>query len=217
MSDIQLIRHGQANTGATDEAGYDRLSPLGHQQAAWLGEHLRDSGRSWDLVITGSLRRHRETAASMGMDLPTEEDPRLNEMDYFSLAAEMQSRHDLPIPTSSAAFAAHVPPTMEAWQAGELVDAPETFAAFESRVRDSLADLSARPERALVVTSGGVIAMAMRLLLDLGLVPMTRMLLATKNTSVHGVSRHDGRVHLNQFGAVPHLDRADRAHAVTYT
>ncbi len=41
MSHITPIRHGQANTGARTEADYDRLSPLGHQQAAWLGDHLR--------------------------------------------------------------------------------------------------------------------------------------------------------------------------------
>lgn len=217
MSDILLIRHGQANTGARSEDSYDRLSPLGHQQAAWLGEHLRASGRSWDRVMTGTLRRHRETAAAMAMGLPEDTDARLNELDYFSMAHEMERRHNLPIPTSSAAFAAHVPPTMEAWQAGELTDAPETFAAFEARVRDAVADLANRPERMLVVTSGGVIAMAMRGLLDLGLVPMTRLLLATKNTSIHGVARREGRLHLTQFGAVPHLDRADRQAAQTYT
>lgn len=217
MSDILLIRHGQANSGATDEETYDRLSPLGHQQAAWLGEHLRTTGRSYERVLTGTLRRHVETAASLNMGLPTEADARLNELDYFSMAREMEVRHSLPIPTSTAAFAAHVPPTMEAWQAGELTEAPESFPAFESRVRAAINDLATAPERTLVVTSGGVIAMAMRILLDLGIVPMTRMLLATKNTSVHAVSRRDGRLLLMQFGAVPHLEQADRAAAHTYT
>ncbi len=40
MSKITLIRHGQANNTATDEAGYDRLSDLGRQQARWLGEYM---------------------------------------------------------------------------------------------------------------------------------------------------------------------------------
>lgn len=217
MSDILLIRHGQANTGATDEASYDRLSPLGHQQAAWLGAHLRDTGQHYDRVLTGTLRRHHETATAMDMGLPTEADARLNELDYFSMAWEMERRHELPFPTSPQAFAAHVAPTMEAWQAGELTDAPESFAAFESRVRGAITDMAAAPERMLVVTSGGVIAMAMRFLLDLGLVPMSRMLLATKNTSVHALSRRDGRLMLMQFGAVPHLEHTDRAEAHSST
>lgn len=44
MTHITLIRHGQANTEARDEVSYDRLSELGHQQAAWLGAHLESSG-----------------------------------------------------------------------------------------------------------------------------------------------------------------------------
>ena len=43
MSHITLIRHGQANSEAKDEISYDKLSPLGHEQAAWLGDHLRHS------------------------------------------------------------------------------------------------------------------------------------------------------------------------------
>jgi phosphohistidine phosphatase SixA len=38
---LVLIRHGQANSAANDEDGYDRLSDLGHQQARWLGDWLR--------------------------------------------------------------------------------------------------------------------------------------------------------------------------------
>ena len=32
-TEIILIRHGQANTGAKDEESYDQLSDTGHQQA----------------------------------------------------------------------------------------------------------------------------------------------------------------------------------------
>ena len=40
MVELTLVRHGQAQTGARDEASYDSLSNLGHQ-ARWLGEVLR--------------------------------------------------------------------------------------------------------------------------------------------------------------------------------
>ena len=39
MSVITFIRHGQANSSATTEEGYDNLSDLGKTQARWLGEH----------------------------------------------------------------------------------------------------------------------------------------------------------------------------------
>ncbi|MGB0660481.1 MAG: histidine phosphatase family protein [Mangrovicoccus sp.] len=216
MGDVYLVRHGQAQTGATDEAGYDRLSPLGHQQAEWLGAYLRETSDKFDRVICGGMRRQRETAEGLDLGPEIETDPRFKEIDYFTLAREMETRHDLAFPMSAEAFAAHVPPTFEAWQSGELIDAPESFSFFEDRIRQSLFDLAQSEERVLVVTSGGPIAMAMRILLDLGLVPMTRMLLATRNTSVHKVIRGGSRLHLSQFGAVPHLEHPDRAHARTY-
>ena len=59
MGEIILVRHGQANSSARDEEGYDRLSDLGHQQAAWLGDYMRDREGVFYKVISGSLRRHR--------------------------------------------------------------------------------------------------------------------------------------------------------------
>ncbi|HGG64496.1 MAG TPA: histidine phosphatase family protein, partial [Rhodobacteraceae bacterium] len=50
MVELTLIRHGQAQTGARDEASYDSLSDLGHQQAQWLGETLR-GGVPFDRII----------------------------------------------------------------------------------------------------------------------------------------------------------------------
>ena len=43
MTHITLIRHGQANTHATTAEDYDRLSELGQQQAAWLGQYLHET------------------------------------------------------------------------------------------------------------------------------------------------------------------------------
>ncbi|HCJ01221.1 MAG TPA: histidine phosphatase family protein, partial [Sulfitobacter sp.] len=53
MSHITLIRHGQANSQAKDEISYDKLSPLGHEQAAWLGDHLRQSETHHTRLYTG--------------------------------------------------------------------------------------------------------------------------------------------------------------------
>lgn len=50
MSEVMLIRHGQANTGARTEEDYDRLSDLGRRQAEWLADHLMAVG-GFDRVI----------------------------------------------------------------------------------------------------------------------------------------------------------------------
>ena len=65
MSHITLIRHGQANSGAKDEVSYDKLSDLGHEQAVWLGNYLRDTGIHHTRLYTGTLTRHIETANGM--------------------------------------------------------------------------------------------------------------------------------------------------------
>lgn len=87
MAHMTLVRHGQAQSGAQDEASYDRLSDLGHQQAQWLGAHFQRTEEHFARVYTGTMRRHIETAESMGAAQYGEviQDPRLNEFPYFSL------------------------------------------------------------------------------------------------------------------------------------
>ena len=58
MGTLYLVRHAQASFSSADD---DRLSPLGWQQAQRLSEHLRAHGIRVQRVLTGTLRRHRET------------------------------------------------------------------------------------------------------------------------------------------------------------
>ena len=79
MGEIILVRHGQANSQATTEEDYDRLSDLGHVQAKWLGEWMRAHDQRFDHVVSGTMRRHRETVRGMGFE--ADEDARLNELE----------------------------------------------------------------------------------------------------------------------------------------
>ena len=58
MGNLFLVRHGQASFGADD---YDQLSALGKQQSIRLGEYWRERGMVFEAVLTGSLKRHRQT------------------------------------------------------------------------------------------------------------------------------------------------------------
>ncbi len=213
MGEIILVRHGQANSGATDEASYDKLSDLGHQQARWLGDYLSDREKPFDKVISGSLRRHRETAAGMGYDAP-QIDPRLNEMDYFNLGQALEDVHGIPFPGPED-FAAHVPQVMEAWHRAEIMGV-ESFASFEARVTGVLQEAAEPGVRVLCVTSGGVIGMIMRYLLDLDPTRMAHVLLPIMNSSLHRVHVIPQGPILAGFNAVPHLDHPDRAYALTH-
>src|SRR5690348_12748107 len=83
MAVLYLIRHGQASFGLKD---YDKLSELGEQQSRVLGESLRDRVPAIDLVVSGAMERHKQTAAialeAMGCSLVPRVDERWNEYDH---------------------------------------------------------------------------------------------------------------------------------------
>jgi broad specificity phosphatase PhoE len=216
MSHITLIRHGQANSIARDEVEYDRLSDLGRQQSAWLGEHLMQHQQHHVRLYTGTLRRHVETAEAMQTGLEPIRDARLNELEYLTLAHAMQAEHGEPFPETQAAFTEHLPRLFEAWSQDAIEGAPERFANFEARVAAVLADILQGDGPALVVTSGGLISCAMRHVLGLDIRAMAHMALAIYNTSQHRLFRIGGRLSPTLFNAIPHLEAPDRRHAQTH-
>lgn len=213
MGEVVLVRHGQANSGATDEESYDQLSPLGEQQASWLGDWFRERGESFDLAISGSLRRQRHTAAGILGDQTVEVDQRFNELDYFNLAQALKDVHGVPLPQPKD-FPAHIPQVFNAWHQAEIIG-NETFASFEDRVVAALRDAGKEGRHVLCVTSGGVIGMIVRHLLRLDATRMAHVLLPIRNTSVHRVRVLPDGLFLESYNATPHLDAPDRADART--
>lgn len=214
MGEIYLVRHGQANSHADDEESYDQLSVLGHQQAKWLGDWLRVHEAPFDRILCGTLRRHQETAASMGHSDPSL-DARLNEMDYFNLGRALEAAQGVPFPTGDG-FADHVPQVMRAWHAAEI-QGVESFASFEARITGVLVEAATPGLRTLCVTSGGVIGMMLRHLLGLDATRLAHILLPIWNTSIHRVTiRPNGDALLASFNAIPHLTDPDRAGSRTH-
>ncbi len=212
MGEIILVRHGQANSTAKTEVDYDRLSDLGVTQANWLGAWMRDHEYAFDHVLSGTLTRHRQTVAAMGWE--ADEDARLNEIDYYTLSDQMHTVKGEPLPTPDT-FADHMPKVFEAWRKAEI-EGQETYANFETRVAALLEEASVPGRRLLCVTSGGVIGMVLRHILDLDLVRLGHVMLPIWNTSVHRLAVRDGAAFLAGFNAIPHLDRPERADARTH-
>ncbi|KIN74788.1 histidine phosphatase family protein [Sulfitobacter guttiformis] len=210
MSTITLIRHGQANSTAQDEVSYDRLSDLGHQQARWLGEHLRETQAHNTRLYTGTLRRHIETAEGMAMDLEPSRDARLNELEYFTLGGLLAQQHGIPFPTEQAGFIAHLPTVFNYWKDEKLEGAPETYAHFQTRIRDALTEIAAGDGPALVVTSGGLIANVIGQQMDLSVETTARTAIAIFHTSLHQLHPIGGTLSPVLFNATPHLDSATR-------
>lgn len=59
---LWLVRHGQASFGKSD---YDNLSETGHEQAYVLGKDLAHRGITPSLIVSGSMKRHRQTLAEI--------------------------------------------------------------------------------------------------------------------------------------------------------
>ena len=214
MGEITLVRHGQANSAADDEAGYDKLSELGHQQARWLGDWIRDHDGPFDQVFTGSLRRQQETAAGMGFDDVTT-DVRLNEITYFDLTAEMDATGLAPPREGPDDFVTHFPATLTAWRDGKI-KGNESFDDYGARVRAVINEAAQPSKRILCVTSGGIIARAVAHILHLDIPQMAQIALPILNTSVHRIHVLPQGPILSVFNSSPHLDHSDRLAARTH-
>lgn len=215
MTELVLVRHGQANSHATDEESYDRLSDLGHVQAGWLGAHMQQTNPHFDRVVTGTLSRQAETARAMGYEI-TQQDARLNELSYFDLAKALEDQHGILAPQGPTEFATHLPEVIDHWQQDRLGGVSETFGDFAGRVTGVIDEFATTPGRTLLVTSGGVIGMVLRYVLALDNAGMSRVMLQTLNSSLHCVRFTHGQLMLATFNATPHLDAPDRIHARTY-
>ncbi len=164
MSQVLLVRHGQASWGSDD---YDVLSPLGEEQSSVLGQALAGRGIEPDLVVRGSMRRHRQTTehALEGAGWsPAEvvEDPGWNEFDHVQVFAMHPSAYGEGEEMSRAQFQAWFHEAMLRWAGGEYdADYDESFSAFGDRVDAALRRTVERlgPNgTAVVFTSGGTIS-----------------------------------------------------------
>lgn len=212
MGEIILVRHGQANSAATTEADYDRLSDLGRQQARWLGAWMQAHDWRFDHVLSGTLNRQRDTA--LEMDQTPDQDARLNELEYYNLTHAANDTLGIPLPEKEE-FLDHMPRIIAAWEREEIA-VTETYQAFVTRVAEMMSEASEPGRRVLCVTSGGVIAMILHQILEIDLKQFGNVTFPIFNTSVHRLSVLPDRTILAGFNAIPHLERPDRAEARTY-
>jgi broad specificity phosphatase PhoE len=217
MSDILLIRHGQASFGAQD---YDNLSPLGRQQCAWLGQHLADIDYRPDHVISGGLKRHAQSLAevSKALELPeAQEITHFEEFDFHSIM-DGYARLAGPQPAMSGDPAL----SFDAWRCALLawardeIDAAESFSDYKARVALGLEQVVALEGHVLIMTSGGSVAAVTALMLRLDPAAHVTMALKLKNASMTRLIRRSYGTELYNFNTAPHLEAPERMSAITY-
>ena len=218
MVQIFLVRHGQANSEAKDEVSYDKLSPLGKIQAGWLGQYFKKNDFSFDTCFSGTLLRQRDTANLLEIHSNKEiiRDPRLNEIEYYTLSTLVEQQFDKQSPKSGQDFEEHFAFIMSKWKANEIVNAPESYIDFSERVSEIFDIFKNSGDCILVVTSGGIIAKALQNCLGLSDKVMIRFLLASMNTGVTVLNYSDGQFKVEQVNALPHLDHLSRFKSRTY-
>lgn len=209
VSVIYLVRHGQASFG-TDN--YDRLSELGHQQAALVGTHLLGQGLSPDLVVTGGMLRQQQTAqgllGSAGAEHQIATHRGWDEFDSSDLIGAYPEQDPL-AKTDTRAFQRLLEKASARWASGEHdADYKETFTAFTSRVEQALKQTAAdlgKGGSAVVVSSSGAIAWTAAQLLGGGFDQWLALNRVTVNSGVTKIVSGSSGITLVSYNEHCHL------------
>jgi len=216
------VRHGQASFGADD---YDQLSELGHQQSVRLGQYFEQQGLRFDAVITGTLKRHRQTLAVILEGMQQTANPLawpgLNEYDSEAVIAAIHP-HPLQKPDTPQAYRHHfrlLRDGLAQWMAG--VVSPRgmpTYDDFVTGVTSALDHVRAHHagRNVLIVSSGGPISTAVGRVLQTPPETTIELNLRIRNTSVTQLAFTPKRHMLVSYNGIAHLEDAAYRDWVTY-
>jgi broad specificity phosphatase PhoE len=226
MASIFFVRHGQGRFGTDD---YDRLSSLGLRQARLAGEQLRRLVGRVDHLLSGTLKRQRDTAAEIAecfgavdrQPMEVRIDPRLDELDV-----DGQIEHVLPLlpdprgelqrlavlgRSSSREYQKLLKRVYLHWQTlSRLPSNIETWEAFSARVASILHEImkdSRSGDVTVLVSSGGVIAAAVQRLLASPDVSAYSLFEAMMNGSITHLIHNRQHISVSSFNEYAYLLR----------
>lgn len=232
MSELILVRHGQASFGSES---YDKLSDKGIEQVRILARHWQELGERFDCIYSGTLLRQRETAQELLslVDSALVETPAFNEYNGDPLMRVFLRDHarndgfEQPIAwpiSDERQFQTVFEAACSRWIRGELSPGEEDrlfehWADFQRRVYagvDEIMDRHSNGARVIVSTSGGVIAMILQRVLQFPDEAVITTNWMVRNSSVSRIKYGRGKVSLTQFNSLPHLERPGLQDMITY-
>lgn len=235
MSELILVRHGQASFGSDS---YDKLSETGHRQVGILSEHLQGLGERFDAMYSGELRRQKETAVALRPLLEPNPDgwhvnAAFNEYESDPLISSYLREHGKSegFEITSAEqlkdrrlFQKIFEAATARWIADQLTPTAddtgfEPWRDFQSRVHgaiDELMQAHGSGSRVLISTSGGVIALALQRVLNLPDNQTIATNWMVNNSSITRIRYGGGRASLSQFNALTHLENTQYRALITY-
>ena len=219
MPTVLLVRHAQASFGSDD---YDVLSDVGHRQAEIVASSLAERGYRPARLISGTLRRQRQTAAAfLALGAPELEiEPALGRVRLRGSPPPPHRRggppgHPEGEALTNRAFQAALEAAQAQWVAhAEGSPAAQTWPQFSGAGTAALRDLASglsSGETAVVITSGGAIAALLCTLWDTpaDLFPVLNRV--TVNASVTKLAIGGEGVNVISFNDHSHLESVDRA------
>lgn len=231
MSTIYLVRHGQASFG-TDN--YNQLSDTGREQVRQLGHYFAGLGERIDRIYSGSLRRQTETAEIIAEAFsvappPIALEPAFDEYDSDlilhtfakSLTPEQLADAGWPeLRTDRRKFQFFLERAARAWVEAQIEAEEMTpWRGFHGRISAAIVDIMRREGRSktlLISTSGGVIGTIVADVMGLSNHVGIELNWAVHNASITRLIYSADKVSLSMFNGLPHLDRAELRHLITY-
>lgn len=239
MGQIYLVRHGQASFGSTN---YDQLSELGLEQARLLGEWFANGHQQFHRVVTGDMKRHRQTAdaclamlpKSLRVETDWHTDADFNEYDHHEVLVRHRPEFEDPQevkrflashPKAKYAFQDIFQAAMSRWMSGSYDnDYREPWPAFRRRCVDALQrviDGAGKSQNIIVFTSGGTIATLCQHLLGLGDRETAALNWSLVNCAVTKLFYQNNeagpaQVTLSYLNNYAHLEWLGQPHTITY-
>jgi broad specificity phosphatase PhoE len=200
VSTLTVVRHGQARPFQKIS---DCLSETGERQARALGEFWQRAGVTFDEVWSGSLTRHRQTAA-LAIDREPKIAPEFNEYDAEEILRGYPPPSSFP---DNRAFQKVFESAMQKWIDGES-QSGESFAEFHARVLRGLRSIQEGPSNRDVVlfTSGGPIGVLVQTALGAPARSFADVNWRVRNCSISEFVFSRDRLSLDSFNSVAHFE-----------
>ncbi len=224
---IYLVRHGEASYTSSD---YDKLSSMGLKQARALGSWFANQGEHFSKVVTGNLRRHKETAEEcmavlpdlLKKDIEWQIDEGFNE--FIALDILTHYRPELGGPGALGAYLAeHENPALEfnkvyfgairKWveNQGEI-EYRESWLSYKKRTSDALKRVienAGSDQNVIVFTSAGTIGTICLEFLPNPTSSIYEVITSIANCGVTKLIFSQGKINLAYFNHTAYLDVAN--------
>ncbi len=235
MSEILLVRHGQASFG---DKNYDRLSPEGIKQAKMLAQHLLHTKQSFDAIYSGTMERQKNTALELTecfsnsghhvTDTIISAD--FNEYDSFSVwesQIPLMLKEDPSLSgtlekarADRKSFQIIFEAVMKRWVSGFYdTKGSATWADFKKRVINGVSKIietHGSGKKIIVFTSGGPISTAVQHALGLSDEKTIELSWQVINASVTRFKYNAKGIMLYGFNDIAHIEKENDRSLITY-